>query len=199
MSVGNEQMSTRCAVSAIGAPQIRVTGRRCGRQAHAVACKLRCSSASNAGVTKSQPGLQEEKLMRLFVVGLVGALLTVALGCNTSDRGGGAEARTSFKLSAPALPTSIKQGDRETVKLNVDRGKDFKQDVQLRATAPKGISVDLAKKDVKAAEPSDVGVTITVDKDAPLGEHVVTVTGTPKDGSPATVDFKVVVKEGGKT
>jgi uncharacterized membrane protein len=141
----------------------------------------------------------EEAFMKRLTTVLLGTMLLVSLACNTSDKGGGAEARTSFKISAPALPTSIKQGDRETVKLNVDRGKDFKQDVQLRVSAPKGISVDLAKKDVKAADAAEVPVTITVDKDAPLGEHVVTVTGTPATGAPTTVDFKVVVKESGKT
>jgi uncharacterized membrane protein len=126
-------------------------------------------------------------------------MLVAAGGCNTSERGGGATANTSFKIAAPATKTTLKQGESDVVKLTLDRGKDFKSDVQLKVTAPKGLNVTMATAQVKASDGKEVSVTITADKDAPIGEHVVTVTGTPEKGSPATVDFKVEVKENTKT
>jgi uncharacterized membrane protein len=133
--------------------------------------------------------------MKRLITVLLAAFLLTPLACNKSDRGGGADARSGFKISAPVLATSVKQGDRETVKLTLDRGKEFKSDVKLKVSAPKGLKVDLATTEIKASDAAEVSVTITADKDAPLGEHTVTVTGTPEKGASATVDFKVSVKE----
>ncbi|MBY0525348.1 MAG: hypothetical protein K2R98_18215 [Gemmataceae bacterium] len=60
-----------------------------------------------------------------------GALLAATIiltGCTRPEQGA-APAVDSFALKAPAAPTSIKQGETQTVKLVVNRGKEFKQDV----------------------------------------------------------------------
>ena len=95
----------------------------------------------------------------------------------------------------PELATTLKQGDTKEVKLTVDRGKDFHEDVVLSFTAPTGITVDPMSHTVAAADSKDVSVKITAAKDAPVGEHDVKVTGTPKTGNATSVMIKVKVEK----
>jgi uncharacterized membrane protein len=131
------------------------------------------------------------------------AVLAVAglVGCNTSEPGGKTSDKTpskaTFNISAPPAATAptIKQGDRQTVKLTINRGSDFKEDVALSADAPAGISVELDPKTVKASDSKEVAVTISVGKDADVGDHTVKVTGKPETGNATTSEFKVKVEQ----
>ena len=64
---------------------------------------------------------------------MTAALLTVVglVGCNQSERGGKVGDRTpgsqTFTIGAPTTSTHIKQGEKQSVKLTVDRGKEFKE------------------------------------------------------------------------
>ena len=49
---------------------------------------------------------------------------------------------------------------------------------------------------IKSSDPEDFTLTVSVDKDAPLGDQVIKVTGTPEGGGAATtVDVKVNVEK----
>ena len=121
------------------------------------------------------------------------------LGCNTSERGGKTSDRTpgsaTFRVNAPATATTIKQGDRQTVKLTVDRGKDFKEAVTLKADPSTGLTVDLEPKKVKPGDPETVTATVSAGKDAAVGDHEVKVTATPETGNATDVKFKVKVEK----
>jgi uncharacterized membrane protein len=118
------------------------------------------------------------------------------VGCNKSPEGGSPGTANTFKIIGPTMTTHIKQNEKEAVKLNLDRKSDFKKDVKLSVDKPKGLTAELNKDVVKANEGSDFSVTIGVDKDAALGDHVVKVTGTPEGGgAPTTVDVKVNVEK----
>ena len=52
-------------------------------------------------------------------------LMLATSGCNKSSEGGSSGTANSFKVSAPTLPTSLKQGEKQTVKLTLDRGSDL--------------------------------------------------------------------------
>src|SRR5262249_2084125 len=140
---------------------------------------------------------REFTMQRLAV--LVFSLALVGLiGCNT-DTGGkkGDDTKRSetFKLKGPEMSTTIKQGDKQTVKLTVSRGKDFKHDVALSAEPPKGLSVELDPKELKAGSPEEtVTATITADKEASVGDHDVAVSAKPKEGNSANVKIKVKVE-----
>lgn len=121
-----------------------------------------------------------------------------AVGCNKSPEGGVAGTSNSFKVSAPTLPTTIKQGDKQTVSVSVDRDSGFQQAVKLDAQAPNGLKAEFDRKTVKGGDPKDVALSITADKDAALGDHVVKVTATPETGSATTVDVKVTVTQGAR-
>lgn len=130
-----------------------------------------------------------------IALSLAAAAGLMLVGCNKSPEGGATGTSSSFKISAPMMTTNIKQDNKESVKVSLDRGKDFKQTVKLKADAPTGIKAELSKDSVAASEPADVSLTLTVAKDAPLGEHVVKVTGTPESGAATSVDVKVKVEK----
>ncbi len=119
--------------------------------------------------------------------------LSVGIGCNKSSEGGVTGTKDTFKIGAPVMATTIKQGDKQTVSITVDRDSGFQQSVKLDAQAPKGLKVDMDKSTVKGSDAKEVALSITADKDCPLGDHVVKVTGKPDTGNPTTVDVKVTV------
>src|SRR5688572_20401233 len=64
------------------------------------------------------------------------------------------QAENTFKLDVPNAETDIKQGQSQTVRIGINRGKEFDQEVKLDfAGAPKGIKVTpattVAKPDMK--------------------------------------------------
>jgi uncharacterized membrane protein len=130
--------------------------------------------------------------MKSLCGGLAVMIVAVA-GCNKSNSGG--LAGEEFKLSAPGMATTIKQGDTQTVTVTVKKDKNFKQDVALKAKAPEGLTVKLGSAVVKAADDAsaEIRVKIAVAKDASVGEHTITVTGTPDKGNPTSVDITVKV------
>lgn len=104
------------------------------------------------------------------------------------------QAENTFELDVPNAETDIKQGQAQTVRIGINRGKQFDQDVKLEfAGAPKGVKVTPATP-VAKPEMKEVAVTIEAAPDAPLGEFKLTVTGTPaREGLPTTGDFKVEI------
>jgi hypothetical protein len=138
--------------------------------------------------------------MRLSLLSVV-ALTGCVVGCNKSPEGGTTPnaPHTGFKLSLPLSATTkdVKQGDTATFDASIDRDSEFKKDVKLSATAVDSkVSVKLSKDAIKASDDTKFTITVTPAKDAPLGETVIRVTGTPDNGgNPTTGEFKVKVIE----
>ena len=126
----------------------------------------------------------------LVVVALIAAAALV--GCKKSEEGGRAGTDT-FKLSVPALSTTVKQGETQVVRVAVDRGEGFKQAVKLETKAPTGLKVDPDSTTVNAGDKGDVQLKITAAADAPLGDLKIMIKGTPDKGDPTTTEFKVTV------
>lgn len=131
------------------------------------------------------------------------------VGCDSkSPPGGPGAARTndnsvrvstpdnSFQLSVPMLETTVKQGEKKTVTISISRGTNFDQDVKMDfSEPPKGVKVTPADSTLKAGS-KDMQVTIDAAPDAALGEHTITVTGTPaKEGAKTSATFKIQVKK----
>jgi len=126
-------------------------------------------------------------------VSLIVLALLVAVGCNQSNTGG--QASQEFKIAGPTVAPSIKQGTTQTVELTVNRDTNFKEAVQLKTeNPPAGITAKLNHNTVKPGEDGKVSLEITADKTAPVGEHTITVTGTPEKGNKATLPVKVKVE-----
>ena len=131
--------------------------------------------------------------MRIF---LSLAALTAVLftGCQQSSEGGTPGTKANFKIEGPVTGETIKQGEQDTINLSINRGSDFKKDVRLKAEAPDKIKAELSKPMVKASEDEKFTMNVIVDKDAPIGDHVIKVTGTPEGGGSAThLDVKIKV------
>src|SRR5262249_27354686 len=114
------------------------------------------------------PPTAREGAMRTWL-SLAAAAAVMGAGGNKSPEGGNPGTSDSFKIAGPTLDltTKIKQGDKEVVKLSIERGKDFKKDVKLAVKHPDKIKAELNKTEIKASEGTDFNVTVDVDKDAP--------------------------------
>lgn len=133
--------------------------------------------------------------MRLWI--LPAALVGFLVGCNKSPEGGTPGTSSTFSLNLPsaaAMAKPIKQGTSESFEASVDRKNDFKKDVKLKVESPDKLKVELSKDTIKASDgETKFNVLVKTDKDTPVGEHTIKVTGTPADGSPTTGEFKVKV------
>lgn len=138
---------------------------------------------------------------------LAAGLLGLAVGCNTHSTPGGPGATSTtgdkmqlgtpdnaFKLDMPTLSTTVKQGERKVVDVGIKRGKNFDQDVKLEVSGePKGLKVTLDNPVIKAGE-STTKLNVEADKEAPLGDHEITVKATPaKDGPAASSTYKIKI------
>jgi len=147
--------------------------------------------------------------MKLSVLTIAAAVFALSpIGCNQSPPGGNTKANTSpvttltgggkatFTLKGPTLSTTVKQGDRQTVDITVDRGSEFKEAIKLDAEAPKGVTAEFGKKTIEASDPADSKVTLTIsaEKDAAVGDHVIHVKGTPATGAATSLEVKVKVE-----
>ncbi len=145
--------------------------------------------------------------MKTLLSGLAVAGLVVLSGCNTSPTGGGNPSTvgpqgksTTFTLKAPQNVTghTIKHKESEDFTVNVDKGKDFKEDVTFTAMvdpADKGVTATVEPKDLKASDPAQVKVKVSVGEKAPAGAYRINVKGQPKVGEPTTVGWEVKVPE----
>ncbi len=137
--------------------------------------------------------------MKTAIAMVVTFALAAVCGCDllsrTSPQGGSLFQDDGFKIAVPLLQDlkSLKQGEIQTVTISLQRGKNFKKDVVLRIQAAKGISVAPTQVTIKADDRPEVQLRIDAPKDAAIGEYRVSVTGTPKTGEPATVEFPVRV------
>jgi len=118
--------------------------------------------------------------------------LTVVFGC-MSPKGGGLSEDEGFKIQVPTFTTDVKQGDRQTITVTLQREKFFKQDVRLQISAASGINVTPTDVLVKASDTPEVQLQIAAPKDAALGEYRINIKGTPETGLPAAIEVKVKV------
>jgi uncharacterized membrane protein len=159
--------------------------------------------------------------MKARYTSLIVAGLIATIGCNTSPPGGstggtGATTTTSrtgaagttvkqagssnatFKLSGPLnIPeTSVKQGETKVKDISVDAGKGFMEDITFDVKVDgdkKGVTAKVEPTTWKASTHEKVKLHITASNDAPLGEYVIHVTGTPAKGQATTLDVKIKV------
>jgi len=123
-------------------------------------------------------------------------LLSVAAaftGCTKSSDEGGRAGNETFRIVVPAMAAGVKQGEVQTVRVALERGKGFKQGVKLEMKAPAGLKVEPAEAMVTPDDKGDIQLKITVAKDAAIGEHKILAKGTPDKGEPTETEFKVSV------
>ncbi len=133
-------------------------------------------------------------MLRLIVAIALTSFAIAPAGCNKSPEGGAPGTDDSFKLaSGLSVPSPIKQGDTESLKVSLERGKNFHKSVRLEAKAPDKIHVSVDRNLVKDGESPDVNVRVHPAEEAAPGDYKVTVTGTPDNGSPTNLELTVKV------
>jgi uncharacterized membrane protein len=128
---------------------------------------------------------------RVFAGVLIAALALT--GCKTKSEQGGGAGNDTFKIVVPAMATDVKQGELQTVRVVIERGEGFKQQVKLEVKAPAGIQVEPKDAKVQPSDKGDVQIKITAAKDAAIGEHKILVRGTPDKGEPTETEFNITV------
>jgi uncharacterized membrane protein len=93
------------------------------------------------------------------------------------------------------MSTTIKQDNKESVKLTLNRGSDFKKSVKLTVGPLDKVKAELSKDTVAPSDSGDVMLNITAAKDAPLGDQIIKVTATPDGGAATSVDVKIKVEK----
>lgn len=147
--------------------------------------------------------------MKHFILGSMLFAVAALVGCgNTDSKSGGpgvsknpdnantvTQKDDTFSLDVPNLATSLNQGETKNIGISINRGKNFGQDVTLKFDGvPKGVTLDPASGMLKAGD-KEVTFKATAAADAALGDHEVTVTGTPTSGPSATNKFKIKVSK----
>jgi uncharacterized membrane protein len=147
--------------------------------------------------------------MRNLLGGLFVAGLLLVAGCSDNRTPGGpgkggtgpdtgtrvTQEENTFTLKPPLLEQDIKQGETKAVKISINRGRNFDQDVKLEfSNAPQGVKIH-APSEIKASD-KEVEVKIEASNEAALGEHTVLVKGKPaREGAEATAKMKIEVKK----
>ena len=132
-------------------------------------------------------------MQKLFAAAFCATFALAPVACNKSPEGGSPGTDDSFRLAGGTIPNAIKQGDTESVKVSVERGKNFHKSVRLEAKAPDKIHVSLDRNLVKDGESPEVNVKVHPAEEAPAGDYKVTVNGTTDNGSPTNLELTVKV------
>jgi len=100
----------------------------------------------------------------------------------------------TFRLDAPNLGTTIKQGETKVVTIGISRSKNFDQDVTLMfQDLPKGISIEPAEPMIKHDE-KEVKFNVTAAADAAVNDFSIKMIGHPASGKDATDTFMLKVQ-----
>jgi uncharacterized membrane protein len=122
-------------------------------------------------------------------------LILLALqGCNSAFDGQPA-GRADFMLHGPAPATAIMQGEVRRVRIHLDRGRDFRENVHLKVDPPTGVEAVFSDSMIAPSESGDIQLKIGVGDSASPGEQTVHVTGTSESGSVVTLAVQIVVIE----
>jgi hypothetical protein len=101
----------------------------------------------------------------------------------------------TFSFGMPLLTTGIKQGETKAFSFSVKRDSEFREDVALKfENLPKGVVIEPTTVTSKNGE-TETKLMLKAAEDAPLGDHVIKVTGQPTKGNPVTQDLKINVSK----
>jgi len=106
------------------------------------------------------------------------------------------EADRTFSLSVPFEAVSLTQGGEADVKIGINRGQDFAEEVALKLSdLPMGVTLDT--KDPKITQGSTaVTLLLKADADAALGDFTVKVTGhTASSSADSSEEIKLKVAQ----
>jgi len=99
----------------------------------------------------------------------------------------------SFRLDAPNLATTIKQGETKVVTIGIARSKNFDQDVTLKFEGiPEGVTITPEEPMIKHGE-KEVKLNVAATEDAAVNDFTIKIIGHPATGPDATNKFNLTV------
>ena len=106
------------------------------------------------------------------------------------------EASGTFNLSVPFESVSLTQGGSESVRIGINRGENFGEQVALELSGlPAGVTVETADPVIQHGS-TGVALTLKAAADAALGDFTITVTGhTASSGADFSKEFKLTVAQ----
>lgn len=134
--------------------------------------------------------------MNKVLFSAVAAFAFAAIGCNKSPEGGATSGGNTFKLSAPTISTTVKQGETRNIDVDVSHGNDFKDDLTFEVakdSVPKGVEASLSKDKIPATE-KKVVLMVKAAADATLGEGKIRVNAKPGTGNATSVEVPVKIE-----
>lgn len=146
--------------------------------------------------TNTTPRIKSNASNRIPVLaaGILSLVLLITTGCQTktvSTKGGIVTLDEQFSIAVPSNKT-LKQGTETPMTIVLNRGADFKRDVELEIKSD-GITVMPKSVVVKGSDKAEAQVQLVVSREVALGQYHITITGTPKVGKPATTALTVEV------
>lgn len=96
-----------------------------------------------------------------------------------------------FTITVPTI-NPVKQGADLPVNISLQRGSEFKQDVKLDFRS-EDIQVTPNVITIKSTDKPNANLKIVIPKDAKVGDHKISVKGTPNTGTPTSSEFIVKV------
>lgn len=126
-----------------------------------------------------------------IILALVGILLTVFY-CIPQFH--------DFAPSVNPMEVNIAQGGNENILFEVHSGWLYHEDVCLRAdSVPSGISINFEPEMLRHGDKSISQVTVSVDKNTSIGEHVISLIGDGYDGKEHDCKLKLNISRATKT
>lgn len=146
--------------------------------------------------------------MRHTLTSLVAAAMLALVACGDDSKPGGpgvtkpngdkpivGQTDNTFTLDVPNTSTDVVQGETKTITIDINRGTNFDQDVNIEfGDVPKGVTLEPKTPVLKHGE-DNVKVTVTAAADAALGDFEVKVLGKPGTGPTATSTLKIGVSK----
>jgi uncharacterized membrane protein len=106
------------------------------------------------------------------------------------------EAEHTFSLSVPFESVALAQGGEESVRIGINRGENFGEQVEIKVSGlPKGVTVE-PKEPVITQGNTGVDLMLKAASDAALGDFTAKVTGrTASSGADFSKEFKLTVSQ----
>jgi len=109
----------------------------------------------------------------LAVIALLGVMATIGIWADAHD----------FSCSVDPMRIYIDQGSTDKTFVKLDYGYLYDKNVNLRSESlPPNIKVQFEPEKLKHGENSISTVTISIEKEASLGEHLISIIGSGSDG-----------------
>jgi uncharacterized membrane protein len=99
----------------------------------------------------------------------------------------------TFTVDVPSS-LSLTQGETDSFAIELNRGGEFTQSVNVEFMAPTGVTINPASGKIASGE-SEFTVQIAIDESAVPGEFKIGITATPETGKPVNSNLPLTIEK----